>query len=394
MLDVSGLNHPSNPIFLTYVSKIPNPIGCDVQVSISGWLGYVLCAAILIQHTISAAEYTAKGIVKAEAFFYDNDGNRLDKGPDPDLPRTFTSQFVYLRKGNQWRLNISHPDPNFEANTVWRSIMPFSGSNIIDIISFPERTNVAGNASVTILDSRFLEPDSFGAHFAWTALNYDEIKSFLGPKLECYAFWKPGLPIDPGIKTYQILESNSGWTYWNSGRFVQQDAEGRAVLSGGKPLMQTYPEPFDKGFSEGEFQIEWTSAGQQRVPRRVRGTFMGPGRKPNKGAISMIPLSNVELVVDFYGSDPIDDDVFQPRWTNSVASIVDCRVTNQHGAPLSFLTKTNTISSSLSTLNRHRHISDTIKSVGKPFRNNIGTLSSILISFILIAPAFYLFKRK
>lgn len=362
---------------------------------ISRGLGRIIIIITAVsQLPTSAEEYTAKGIVSAEVFFYDKDGNRLDRSPEPNLPLTFTSDFVYYRRGDLWRLNITHPDPSFERNTVWRSIMPFSATNIIDIISYPDKTNVVGNAAVTILNSRFLVPDSLGAHFAWTVLNFSEIKKLLGPNLECFAFWKPGMPIDPRVKTHRIIESDSKWTYWNNGKFPQQDGEGNIVFVNEKPLMRTYPVPFDKGFSEAEFLVDWTSFGTSKAPKRVQVIFSGPGKKPSEAAISMIPLSKLDLIIESYSTETIDDDVFSPKWTNSVASVVDHRVTNQQGAPLAFLTKTNAMSPAVSTLEKHRHISETMKSLRKPTRTTVGIFGNITIVLLLVSPVIYWIKER
>jgi hypothetical protein len=353
-----------------------------------------LVAACFNLPTTSAAEYTLRGTVTQEAFFYDKEGDLLNQSPEPDLPLIISCEFLYYRKGNLWKLHIVHPDPTFGLNAVWRSIMPFSETNLIDIISYPERTNVVGNASVTILNSRFPLVDLTATHFAWTVLNIDEIRGMLGTQLKCQPFWKSGGLQRSGIKTHQILETATGWVYWNSGKYPQQDAEGNVVIENHKPIIRSYPPPLEKGFSEGEARVEWNSTAKDRVPSSAHAIFVGPIKRPRDVEISMIPLCKVDLHISSYTTNAIDDSVFDATWTNSVASVVDHRIPNQGGSALSFLTKTNSVTPSFATLQEHRRIASTMRSLTKSTGSNIEVFGSVLIILIVVAPLFYWIRRK
>ncbi len=318
----------------------------------------------------------------------------MNQSPEPDFPLIISCEFVYYRRGNLWKLHIVHPDPTFSLNAVWRSIMPYSETNLIDIISYPERTNVVGNASVTILNSRFPLVDLTATHFAWTVLNFDEIRGLLGTQLECQPFWKSGGLQGPGIKTHRILETNTGWIYWNSGRYPQQDAAGNIVLEDRKPIMRPYPAPLDKGFSEGEARVEWNEAAKDRVPSSAHAMFVGPIKRPRDNEISMIPLCKVDLRISSYTTNAIDDSVFDATWTNSVASVVDHRITNQGGSALSFLTKTNSVTPSLATLQKHQHIASAMRSLKKSTGADIEVFGPVLVTLVVIAPFYYWVKRK
>lgn len=321
--------------------------------------------------TTALVNYAAKGSVTVQVYFYDNEGNLLDHSPYPDVPLVTSCDFVYFRKGKQWRLNVVHPDPAFERNAVWRSIMPLSETNLIDMISFPERANVTGNAAVTIIATRFLPVDIANTHFAWTILNHWEIKAMLGPRLECHDFWKQGTSPDSDAKTHRIIESDSGWTYWNSGKYPQQDANGNLVLDHGKPLLKPYPAPFDEGFSESEVHVQWTAIGDTLIPKKAHALLMGLGKKMLEDGFSLIPPRKMELVVNAYDTNALDSAVFSPKWTNQLASVVDHRVTNQQGNPLSFLTKTQAMNPSEEALKKHRHLAETMEALKQPSRTNL-----------------------
>ena len=354
----------------------------------------IVAGASLVQLTPSAAEFTARGTVTREVNFYDREGKLMDHSPEHDFPLVESSEFVYFRKGSQWRLNIVQNYPDFPRSSVWRSIRPFSEKELIDIISFPERTNVTGNAAVTITTSRWLTPDSAAVHFVWTVFNFEELKGLLGPRLECHAFWKAGMPVDPGILTHRIIDSGSHWTYWNGGKFAQQDGQGHVVLVGGRPVIQSYPAPLDRGFSEGECQIDWIDLNTARVPKKATATFMGPLITGPEKKATIVPLWKVELVVDSLATNAVDDAVFEPTWTNSVASVVDHRVTNRQGAPLSFLTRTNLMDSSPATLQQHRKIFAIMNSLPTPARNRAATFWKVLLGILVAAPFFFFWIRR
>jgi RNA polymerase sigma factor (sigma-70 family) len=342
--------------------------GASSADTIDGSVGRLSLTAHL--QTAALANYTAKGNVTVQVYFYDKEGNLLDQSPYPDVPLMTSCDFVYFRKGKQWRLNIVHPDPAFERNTVWRSVMPFSETNLIDMISFPERVHVTGNAAVTIVTTRFLPADIANTHFAWMILNYWEIKGMLGPQLECHDFWKQGTSPNSDAKTHRIIESDSGWTYWNSGKYPQRDAIGNLVLENGKPLIKAYPPPFDEGFSEGEVHVQWTAVGDTLIPKKAHAMLMGLTKKNFEDGVSMIPLRKMELVVNSYDTNALDSVLFSTQWTNHLASVVDNRVTNKQGIPLSFLTKTQVMNPSEKSLRKHQYLAETIDALKQSYRTN------------------------
>lgn len=357
---------------------------------------FVCILIILCEAMTSASDYTAKGTIIAEAHYYDEQYNLLAESPDPDAALVTTSTFVYFRKNDAWRLNLTHPDRGYPPGSVHRSIMPFSEHELIDIISYPVKELVAANAAVTIHSNKFLIPDSWGAHFAWTLFNLDEIKRMIGPKLECHAFWKVGTPVDTTVKTHRLIDANSNIQFRNMGKYPQVDADNKTVFENGEPLMRPYPAPFDQGFSEAEGSVEWKVIGEnQRIPNKAQIVFSTPVRKGAESEPSMIPLLKITLVTESLNTDTIDERFFKAEWTNTVAFVVDHRATGQLGTPLSHLTKNNNISPSSEALQKRAKPSRAMKSLKKQTPNaTVNIVGATILTALAILPVVLWMRRK
>ncbi|MFN0158481.1 MAG: hypothetical protein ACKVRP_10465 [Bacteroidota bacterium] len=351
---------------------------------------------ILFHALIAAAEYTAKGKIIAEANFYDEKYNLLAESPYPDAPMVTTSDFVYMRKNEAWRLNLTHPDRGFPPGSVHRSVMPFSEDELVDIISYPIKEPAEGNAAVTIQSNKFLTADSWGAHFAWTLFNFDEIKRMIGPKLECHAFWKVGMPVDTSVRTHRLIEANSSIQFWNRGKYPQVDAENKTVFENGEPLMRPYPAPFDQGFSEAECSVEWKAlGGNQRIPNRAQIVFSTPVRKSAESEPIMIPLLKITLVTESLNTGEIDERVFKAEWTNTVASVVDHRVKAQLGTTLSYLTKTNRINPSSEALQKRVKTFNAMRNLKEQTPSaTVNIAGAVILATLAILPVIMWMRRR
>jgi hypothetical protein len=309
-------------------------------------------------------EFTVRGTITSRMNFYDAAGNSTQP-PKEFLARGLRTahecDFAFYRKNAKWRLDIEHPDPNFDEGTVWRTLLPSDGGGFLSIISYPPRPGVPenkGNAHVTVLTNQYLpREDRYGAHAAWLIFNLNEIVAIESPNA-CPPIWSFNpREHDMRVNSHMIIRTNEATIFWNTGRFAARDEHGNVILENGQPSVKSHPPPYNQGWVEAEYRPtpDFLSV-QLRIPKGGVFTTWAPTRdeKEPRG-MRMHMLTEERIENKEVSSRSLSESLFEPTWTNKFAVVADFRregtVSNQ---PLVYITKSNSFDASERELNRRK----------------------------------------
>jgi hypothetical protein len=326
-----------------------------------GLMGFVIWLVPCFETRLRADGYTLTGIVTSVA--YNLDGSPRTKERAPGVPPTITCDFIWYRSNEKWRLDIRQPDSAFPTG-VWKTIMPFSESNIISVIRYPPRPDnpkSLGNTFVTVMTNKFLPAQHiYGAHAVWLTFNFDQVMTMFGPK-GCPPFWD----YDPAVHTlpvesHRIIPTNGSVLFYNLGYYFARDSRQNVLLEAGRPKLVPLSSPLDKGFIEAEYQrsVDLLDQGRQ-IPKRAELKYWTPLRdetKPN--AVRMVMLSKLIVESRSLDSEPIPESTFSPQWTNAHAVVVDFRDKAVGGQALNYVTKDKQLNASEDELRKRKQFSD------------------------------------
>jgi len=340
---------------------------------------------------LRADEYTLRGTVTS--VLYDLDGNPIKSEVVPGIPPTTICDFIWYRKDEKWRLEIRQPDPLFPEG-LWKSIMPFTESELISIKSTPGKPGNpnSGNAFVMVLTNKLLHAESvFGAHAVWFTFNLDQVMAKFGPLNQCPPFWD----YDPSInrlqsKAYRMIPTNGAVIFWNAGYYVAKDENQKVEFEQGEPRLLLCPFPLDKGFMEAEYRpsIDLLDAGR-RIPKQAEFIYWGYVKDlREKDGARMTILSKLIIETQSIDLKSISASIFSPAWTNAVAVVVDERERGIGNQSLSYVTKEKSISPSKDELRGKKQFSDRMIKGAKPSQQSSSHFPALLLLVaLLILPA-------
>lgn len=334
-------------------------------------------------------EFKISGTVEAHQYIYDSQGHLTQ--PPSEVKGKSLTPFTFYRKDDKWRLDIDHPDDAFQRGAVHRTILPQNGAGFVSVISYPPRPDTPrnqGNAFVNIITNEFFpSDDSYGAHAAWLVFNLKGLTSEYGISNACPHFWKfdPTLD-DVRLNCYEIRKVDGGYEFWNMGKFPVSDSNRNLA---NPPELLKYPPPLDHGFAEAEYQFAPEFLDQEKtIPKSSVLTYWFYLRKA-PGSASFDRLKEVEYRFEVHScqTNHLDEALFAPNWTNRLAVVVDSRASSDANLPVTYITRSNVLDSSVGELQRQKAINDRMLRESKS--SKVKTSKPILLLLVItvgIAP--------